>query len=105
MVTAAVTTKIAKKMPKKYHAEWLNTMLWGGVAMLIIEHIAHRELVPYFPFITAMKNPHDTVVVLKEMAVVGGSMTLAIFITWVTLIFTANLISNYGKKQIKTVQA
>jgi hypothetical protein len=102
IVTATVTTKIAKRMPKKYHFEWLNTMLWGGVVMLIIEHIAHKEVVPYFPFLTAMKNPHDTIVMLKEMAIVGGSMTLAIFVGWIILVFTANLISDYEKSRIKT---
>jgi len=91
-------------MPKKYHVEWLNTMLWGGVAMLIIEHIAHREIVPYFPFITAMKSPSDTVIMLKEMAIVGGTMTLSIFVAWIVLVFTANLINEYAKKQIKTAQ-
>jgi hypothetical protein len=105
MVTATVTSKMAKKMPKKYHFEWLNMMLWGGVAMLIIEHIAHKEVVAYFPFITAMKNPHDTIVMLKEMAIVGGSMTLAIFVVWAILVVTANLIDNYVKKQIKTARA
>jgi hypothetical protein len=105
MVTATVTTKLAKKMPKKYHFEWLNTMLWGGVVMLIIEHIAHKEVVPYFPFLTAMKSPHDTIVMLKEMAVVGGSMTLAIFIGWIVSVFTANLINNHEKTQIKTARA
>jgi hypothetical protein len=105
IVTATVTTKLAKKMPKKYHFEWLNTMLWGGVVMLIIEHIAHKEVIPYFPFLTAMKNPHDTIVMLKEMAIVGGSMTLAIFVSWIVLVFTAKLISDYEKRQIKTARA
>jgi hypothetical protein len=105
MVTATVTSKMAKKMPKKYHFEWLNTMLWGGVAVLIVEHIAHREVVPYFPFLTAMKSPSETLVMLKEMAIVGGSMTLAIFVAWAVLVVTANLIESCEKKQIGTAQA
>jgi hypothetical protein len=105
-VVTVVTKKIAKRVPEKYHIEWLLTMLWGGVAMLAVEHIAHQEVVPYFPFLTAMKNPHDTLVMLKEMAIVGGTMTLAIFVAWIALAFTASLINDYyGKKQIKTIQA
>jgi hypothetical protein len=102
-VTSVIISKAAKKIPKKYHIEWLNTMLWGGVTMLAVEHIAHKEIVPYPPFLSAMQNPSDIPVMLKEMATVGGAMTLAIVMTWIVLLVTSNLISIYTKKQTKTI--
>ena len=27
--------------------KWLNTMLWGGAALLAFEHVWHGEVVPY----------------------------------------------------------
>lgn len=32
----------------------LNTMLWGGSALLLFEHIWHGEVTPFFPFFTAV---------------------------------------------------
>ena len=40
MVTGIVTTVFRKKIPAALKISWLNIMLWGGVAMLVIEHIA-----------------------------------------------------------------
>jgi hypothetical protein len=88
--TAIVTTSLKKKIPSKYRLEWLNTMLWGGVAMLIIEHISHGEIVPFPPFITAMKSPSDTAVMLQEIATIGTSMTVAIIMAWAGLVFVVN---------------
>ena len=61
-------------------------MLWGGVVMLIIDHIANGELVFYPPFLTAMQNPADIPVMLQEVAVVGGFMTIAIMLVWIILV-------------------
>ena len=63
---AIVTTAIGKKVPEKYHMNWLNSMMWGGVVMLAVEHIAHGEIVLYPPFLTA--GLHE---VLPEMLKVG----------------------------------
>ena len=35
---------------------WLNRMLWGGSALLAFEHVWHGEVVPTFPFLTAVTN-------------------------------------------------
>ncbi len=75
--TAMVTTVLGKKVPEKYHLNWLNSMLWGGVVMLAVEHIAHGEFVLYPPFLTA--GLHE---VLPEMLRVGVPMTLAIVLIW-----------------------
>ncbi len=81
--TAAVVTTAARKhIPERYRPHWLNSMLWGGVAMLAVEHISHGEVVPYPPFLSALRNPQDTAVMFKEMLTVGVPMTIAIFVLW-----------------------
>ncbi|MDD5269949.1 MAG: hypothetical protein PHE80_02030 [Candidatus Omnitrophica bacterium] len=75
--TAILTSAIRKKVPEKYHLNWLNSMLWGGVVMLAVEHIAHGEVVLYPPFLTA-----GLAEVLPEMLKVGVPMTLSIFVIW-----------------------
>ena len=82
--TAIVTTVMGKKVPEKYHLNWLNSMLWGGVVMLAVEHIAHGEIVLYPPFLTA--GLHE---VLPEMLRVGVPMTLAIVLIWGIMVAVA----------------
>ena len=62
----------------------LNKLMWGGCALLCYEHIWHGEVVPFFPFLTAMESPAETAVMLDEMAAVGG--TMAVFLTGIWLI-------------------
>ncbi|MFH1174475.1 MAG: hypothetical protein V1725_05035 [archaeon] len=83
---ATYTTLFRKKFPKQWHIGWLNVMIWGGAAGLAIEHIAHQEIVPWFPFLSAMSSPADTLAMLKEMAFVGIPMMLALVAAWVTLV-------------------
>jgi hypothetical protein len=79
--TAIVTTALRKKVSPKYHIDWLNSMLWGGVLMLAVEHIAHGEVVLYPPFLT--KGLPE---VLPEMLKIGIPMTLAIFVIWSVMV-------------------
>ena len=81
---AIVTTVVGKKVPEKYHLNWLNSMLWGGVVMLTIEHLSHGEVVLYPPFLTAGLPE-----VLPEMLRVGVPMTLAIFLIWGVMVAVA----------------
>jgi len=81
---AIVTTAIGKKVPEKYHLNWLNSMLWGGVVMLAVEHVAHKEIVLYPPFLTAGLTE-----VLSEMLRVGVPMTLCIFLIWGVMVAVA----------------
>ena len=94
--TAVVTTVIGKKVPEKYHINWLNSMLWGGVVMLAVEHIAHGEIVLYPPFLTAGFTE-----VLPEMLRVGVPMTLSIFLIWGVMVAVAARMS----KRVKYVGA
>jgi len=82
--TAIVTTAMRKKVPEKYHINWLNSMLWGGVVMLAVEHLSHGEVVPYPPFLTAGLPE-----VLPEMLRIGVPMTLSIFLIWGIMVTVA----------------
>jgi len=86
MGLAIITTALRKKIPETYKISWLNIMLWGGVLMLAVEHIAHEEVVLYPPFLTAMENPADIPVMLQEIATIGGTMTIAIVSVWGMLV-------------------
>jgi len=100
---AIVTTSMRKKISQKYHIEWLNTMLWGGVVMLTVEHYTHGEIVPFPPFLTAMQNPADIPIMLQELATIGGAMTIAIFAVWVVMVLVANAAIKIRKKKITTL--
>ncbi|MBN1792439.1 hypothetical protein JW826_02035 [Candidatus Woesearchaeota archaeon] len=83
---ALATTVFRKKFPEHWHISWLNTMIWGGAVALAVEHVAHGEIVPWPPFLTAMSSPVETVVMLKEIAAVGIPMTLALVLVWVLMV-------------------
>ncbi|HOW35379.1 MAG TPA: hypothetical protein PL155_03065 [Candidatus Omnitrophota bacterium] len=85
---AIVTTAVSKKLPEECHANWLNSMLWGGVVMLAVEHVAHGEVIPYPPFLTASLRE-----VFPEMMRVGAPMTLVIFLAWMIMITVAAVMS------------
>lgn len=97
---AVITTSVRKKIAPKYHIEWLNTMLWGGVVMLAVEHIAHGEVVPFPPFLTAMQNPADIPIMLKEIASIGTAMTVAIILVWTIMVLVTNKVEKIHKKRI-----
>ena len=89
---AIVTTAVRKKVPEKYHLNWLNSMMWGGVVMLAVEHIAHGEIVLYPPFLTAGLPE-----VRPEMMRVGVPMTLAIVLIWGVMVAVAAIMSKRAK--------
>ncbi|HIG99007.1 MAG TPA: hypothetical protein HA258_00355 [Thermoplasmata archaeon] len=98
MATGIITTIFRKKIPAALKISWLNIMLWGGVAMLAIEHIAHGEVVLYSPFLTAMQNPADIPVMLQELATVGGTMTIAIVLLWAILVAVTSRMTHLSKQ-------
>ena len=96
---AIVTTIIKKSADKKAEKSGkeiknpflkklniLNTMLWGGSALLAFEHIWHGEVVLWFPFLTAMANPSDTAEMLGEMATSGVMMALLVTAVWALIV-------------------
>ncbi len=102
MSLAIVTTIFRKKIPENLKINWLNVMIWGGVIMLAVEHIAHGEVVLYPPFLTAMQTPSEIPVMLQEMATIGGTMTIAIVCIWLVMIFISQRIN---EKEIITTKS
>ena len=80
------------RIPLSRKLNWLNYMLWGGAILLAFEHIWHGEVVPWFPFLTAMASPDETSVMLSEMRSVGGTMAIEITVVWVLIVLAANAI-------------
>lgn len=82
--TAIAVTSVKKKIPKRYHIEWLLMMLWGGVAWLIPEHIYHGEVVMYPPFFTAGFSE-----ITSEVVKVGVPMVVPVVIIWLMILVAA----------------
>jgi len=85
-----ITTIFKNKVPENLKIGWLNIMILGGALMLAIEHIAHGEIILTPPFLTAMQTPSEIPVMLEEMAVVGGTMTIAIVSIWAIMVYVYN---------------
>jgi hypothetical protein len=66
-------------------------MLWGGTILLALEHVWHGEVVPWPPFLTAMANPAEVAPMLREMAIVGVTMALAVTFVWSIIVTVAEL--------------
>lgn len=72
--------------------KWLRNMLLGGSVLLAFEHVWHGEVVPWFPFLTAMSNPEDTAEMLGEMSTVGVAMACLITAVWFGMCVAADAI-------------
>lgn len=81
-----------KTIPLSVKLKWLGNLLLGGVILLLFEHIWHGEVVPWFPFLTAMADPGDTIEMLHEMASVGVTMAVLITLVWIGMCFAADSI-------------
>ncbi len=101
-IIGGITHNHKEKFSDKWHINWLTTMIWGGSAGLAIEHIAHQEIVPWFPFLTAMSNPASTVTMLKEMAMVGIPMTLGLIAVWAIMVIVYEKVIVKDKSSSKT---
>ncbi len=60
----------------------LSKLLWGGCFLLLIEHIWHGEIVPWFPFFTAVQTPEGSMQMFSEIATVGTTMALVVTLAW-----------------------
>jgi hypothetical protein len=107
-VVAVVTTVVQRVVKKKEEAtageradsvvgkwtqrlRWLNTMLWGGSALLALEHVWHGEVVPWPPFLTAMETPGGVGPMLHEMLTYGLTMTAVVVAAWGIIVGVSEL--------------
>ena len=79
---------------------WLNKLLWGGSALLAFEHIWHGEVVPFFPFLTAVKNG-ETADMFAEMVSAGVTMAVLVTAIWFCMLLVSNIIEKRALREDK----
>ena len=100
IIVSAVEKNAAKKenvsadvkIPMSVKLKWLSALLWGGAILLAFEHVWHGEVVPWFPFLTAMSNPADAAEMFHEMATVGVTMAVLVTAVWFVMCKVADVI-------------
>ena len=121
-VITTIATKVIKSKEKKENVElsiedgsvsemtkisfstklgWLNKLLWGGSALLAFEHLWHGEVVPFFPFLTAVADG-ETAGMLQEMGTAGVSMAGLVTLIWVGMVAVTSAME---KKALNTDNA
>jgi hypothetical protein len=85
-------------IPLSRKLKWLSNMLLGGSVLLAFEHVWHGEIVPWFPFLTAMSDPEDTAEMLHEMATIGVSMAVLVTVVWIGMCIAADVIVRRPEK-------
>ncbi len=93
--------EIVKKIPFSEKLSWLNKMLFGGAALLAFEHVWHGEVVPFFPFLTAMKDPEEMTQMFHEMGTVGVTMAGIITLVWIGMVAVTNAMQNAVESNLK----
>ncbi len=81
-IITSIVQRGAMRLAERLRLWVLNTLLWGGVILLALEHLWHGEVVPWPPFLTAMANPVDIPAMLHEMATAGTAISAATIATW-----------------------
>ena len=79
-------------IPLSRKLKWLTSLLIGGSFLLAFEHVWHGEVVPWFPFLTAMNNPDDAAEMFQEIATVGVSMAVLVTVVWIGMCIAADAI-------------
>ena len=92
------SAEISEKVPFSRKLGWLNKMLWGGSALLALEHVWHGEVVPWYPFLTAASDPESKAEMLREMSTVGVTMAILVTTAWVGMVVASHLISKRATK-------
>lgn len=83
---------------------WLNKMLWGGSALLAFEHVWHGEVVPWFPFLTAMENAEEATAMLHEMSTVGVSMAALVTVVWGIMVLVTKTMEKSAEKAVHPIK-
>ena len=98
--------KNGNEVPKVHFSEklgWLNKMLWGGSALLAFEHVWHGEVIPTFPFLTAVQNG-ETSEMLAEMGTAGVGMAVLVTLIWGGMVAASKVIENRKNVSEDTVK-
>lgn len=96
--TPAAEMEAVTKIPFSRKLKWLRNLLWGGSVLLLFEHIWHGEVVPWFPFLTAMSDPSDTSAMLREMSTVGVTMAVIVTLVWIGMLLVSSIAEKHADK-------
>ena len=86
-----------QNLPAEEHMTWsshvrkLSNFLWGGSALLAFEHVWHGEVVPFFPFLIAVRTG-DTAEMLAEMGSAGVTMAVLVTVAWVGMLVVSSIV-------------
>ena len=97
------TVEEATKIPFSAKLGWLNKMLWGGSALLAFEHVWHGEVVPFFPFLTAVESG-ETAEMLAEMGSAGAMMAVVVTAAWAGMLAVSSAIEKRALRTPKTAE-
>lgn len=92
-----------KKISLSTKLGWLNKLLWGGSALLAFEHVWHGEVVPFFPFLTAVKTG-ETMGMLSEMSTTGVLMTVLVTAVWGIMVAVAGIAEKKAVSDAKLLE-
>lgn len=95
---------VKTKLPFSRKLSWLNKMLWGGSALLTFEHVWHGEVVPWFPFLTAMENAEEATAMLHEMSTVGVSMAALVTVVWGIMVLVTKTMEKSAEKAVQPIK-
>lgn len=85
------TLEDATKIKFSTKLGWLNKLLWGGSGLLAFEHVWHGEVVPFFPFLTAIKSG-ETAAMLAEMGSTGVAMAAFVTAVWIGMLAVSSAV-------------
>lgn len=97
------TVEDATKIKFSTKLGWLNKLLWGGSALLAFEHLWNGEVVPFFPFLTAVENG-ETAEMLAEMGSAGVMMAVLVTAVWVAMLAVSSVVEKRALRASKLAQ-
>ena len=95
--SAGSESNACTNIPLSRKLQWLANLLWGGSFLLAYEHLWHGEVVPWFPFLTAMSDAASRSEMLHEMSTVGVAMSLLVTSVWAAAALSADAIVKRGE--------
>ena len=79
-------------------------MLWGGSALLAFEHLWHGEVIPTFPFLTAVRNG-ETADMLAEMGTAGVGMAVLVTLIWGGMVVASSVMEKRKDTSVNKEEA
>ncbi|MBR6159670.1 MAG: hypothetical protein IKQ40_05150 [Lachnospiraceae bacterium] len=98
------TTNDIPKVSFSTKLGWLNKMLWGGSALLAFEHLWHGEVIPTFPFLTAVRNG-ETADMLAEMGTAGVGMAVLVTLIWGGMVVASSVMEKRKDTSVNKEEA